>query len=188
MSAHLIVDCMWIALLAVWTVGALTAKRAVRRQSQESRRVQLLLAVSGYVLLFSPLLSVGILGWRVVPGTEVVDGVGLALTVAGFLIAIWARLTLGGNWSSSVTVKQDHTLTIRGPYAYVRHPIYSGLLLAVLGTAIVFGEVRCFLALIVMATGFWIKFHTEESFMEEEFGQQYSAYKERVKALIPGVL
>ncbi|HTU51330.1 MAG TPA: isoprenylcysteine carboxylmethyltransferase family protein, partial [Acidobacteriaceae bacterium] len=104
------------------------------------------------------------------------------------VLAIWARLALGGNWSSDVTVKMGHTLMTSGPYAYVRHPIYSGLLLTVLGTAIVFGEARCFLAFVLMLTGFWIKFHAEENFMEEEFGQQYSNYKQRVKALIPHVI
>lgn len=188
MIAHKLVFLFWIAIAVVWIVGSFSTKQAVRRQSAESLGVQFVLTIGGYWLLFWPRLSIGILGREIMPGTRAVDGLGLLLALAGCLFAIWARVTLGGNWSRTVTVKQEHTLTTTGPYAYARHPIYSGLLLTSLGTAIVFGEVRCFLGCALILTGFWIKSRTEESFMEQAFGQQYSAYKQRVKSLIPGVL
>jgi protein-S-isoprenylcysteine O-methyltransferase Ste14 len=83
-------------------------------------------------LPFSARLRVGPLAWRFVPDSPVVAWAGLAVTAAGFTFAIWARMLLGGNWSSSMTVKQDHQLIRQGPYSIVRHPIYSGLLLALL--------------------------------------------------------
>jgi protein-S-isoprenylcysteine O-methyltransferase Ste14 len=93
-------------------------------------------------LPFSARLRVGPLAWRFVPDSPVVDWAGQADTAAGCAFAIWARMLLGGNWSASVTVKHDHQLIRQGPYSIVRHPICSGLLLALLGTALALGELR----------------------------------------------
>ena len=91
----------------------------------------------------------------------------------------------GGNWSSSVTLKQDHTLVRSGPYGIVRHPIYTGLLVALLGTAIALGELRCFLGVILAAIAWKIKSVTEEALMVEQFGEQYARYRQQVKGLVP---
>ena len=87
-----------------------------------------------------------------------------------------------------VTVKEDHALITRGPYAWVRHPIYSGVLLALLGTAMVGGTVIGTLEVAAVALAFWLKLRTEEKFMLETFGEQYTAYRQHVKALIPHVI
>jgi protein-S-isoprenylcysteine O-methyltransferase len=113
---------------------------------------------------------------------------GLALTIAGAAFAVWARVFLGGNWSSSVTIKENHTLVRTGPYSVVRHPIYSGFLLAVTGTAIAAGEARSFLALVLIFVAFRLKLQVEEGFMIEQFGAEYEEYAHHVKALIPFVL
>jgi protein-S-isoprenylcysteine O-methyltransferase len=105
----------------------------------------------------------------------------------GAVLAIWARFSLGGNWSATVTIKAGHTLVRRGPYALVRHPIYSGLLLALLGTVLLFNQVRCLLALALIVLMLASKIRMEERFMAEQFGAEYVAYKQRVKALIPFV-
>ena len=188
MNAPHIVSLIWMAIGAFYLVNAFRTKRTVRRQSIGSRGIQMALNLLGFVFLFSPLIRVGILRLHVFPPSPTVSALGLLLTLAGCALAIWARVTLGRNWSASVTVKEEHTLMTRGPYAFVRHPIYSGLLLAVLGAAIVFGDAASFLAFLFIFTGFRLKSRTEESFMQQEFGQQYTAYKQRVKALIPGVL
>jgi protein-S-isoprenylcysteine O-methyltransferase len=116
----------------------------------------------------------------------VIAWTGLALTAAGCAFAIWARLLLGGNWSSSVTVKQDHIR--RGPYAIVRHPIYSGFLLGLLGTALALGELRGIAGLALASIGWHMKSRREEAFMTAEFGAEYTRYQCEVKALIPFVL
>ncbi len=113
---------------------------------------------------------------------------GLLLIVAGVLFACWARYILGSNWSSEVQLKQDHELIERGPYRYVRHPIYSGLLLALLGTVVLLGEWRALLALAIIAASFWRKLRLEERWLREHFGPAYVDYMQRVKALIPGIL
>jgi len=101
---------------------------------------------------------------------------------------VWARVHLGGNWSGIVTLKEDHELVRRGPYRWVRHPIYSGLLLAIAGSAVVRGEWRGFLALAIAFAALWRKLKLEERWLGETFGEQYAAYRRRVSALIPFVL
>lgn len=187
-DAQTIARVVWIGIAAVWVVASLGAKRAVRYQSDRSRAVQASLTIAAYLFLFSPSFHPGLLARNLVPAWPSTHALGLLLLLAGCLLAIWARVALGGNWSANVTVKQGHTLITRGPYALVRHPIYSGLLLAALGTAIVFGRASGFLGFALLFSGFWIKSHTEEAFMQQEFGQQYTRYKQRVRALIPGIL
>jgi protein-S-isoprenylcysteine O-methyltransferase Ste14 len=112
----------------------------------------------------------------------------LALTLAGAGFAIWARAYLGRNWSAIVTIKEDHRMVRSGPYALVRHPIYSGFLLALLGSALALGEVRGLVAVALAFLAWWFKSRLEEQFMEQRFGAEYAVYKRRVKALIPFVL
>ena len=104
------------------------------------------------------------------------------------VLAVCSRVFLGRNWSAMVTIKQDHEIIRRGPYALVRHPMYSGFLLAVLGTALAVGEVRGLLALGFVFLGLWLKLRTEEQFLTEQFGAQYIQYQRESKALIPFVL
>jgi protein-S-isoprenylcysteine O-methyltransferase Ste14 len=87
-----------------------------------------------------------------------------------------------------VTVKQDHELIVNGPYALVRHPIYTGLLLAFAGTGLARGEWRGVLAVVIVFLALWRKLRLEERWMQEQFGEQYRAYKHRVAALVPFVL
>jgi protein-S-isoprenylcysteine O-methyltransferase Ste14 len=183
-----LVDAAWIVAGIVWLVGALRTKRTARTQSSVSRLVQTLLAGAAFALVFNDRFAIGFLAWRFVPYSLVIAYTGLAFTLAGLGFAIWARVFLGGNWSAIVTIKQDHQMVRTGPYALVRHPIYSGFLLAVLGSALVFGEVRGLLALGVACLAWWLKSRLEEKFMEQQFGEEYAVYKRRVKALIPFVL
>ncbi len=92
---------------------------------------------------------------------------------------------MGRNWSGTVTVKQDHKLIRTGPYAVARHPIYAGLGLAILGTAIAIGEVRGLAATVAALIGMALKSRLEEEFMTEQFGAEYVQYKKDVKAMIP---
>jgi len=94
---------------------------------------------------------------------------------------------LADNWSGAVTLKEGHSLVTSGPYAIVRHPIYLGVLGAMLGTAIVIGEIRAFLPLLGIF-GLWKKMNAEEALLRAAFPQQYEEYSRRVKRLIPGIL
>ena len=164
---------------------ALASKRAARKEPISSRLIHLAIMVTAFALIFSPTLHLGALTWRFLPAAPATAWIGLALTAAGCAFAVWARLLLGGNWSASVTVKQDHRLIRRGPYNIVRHPIYSGFLLALAGTAVALGELRGILGVALAFIGWSMKARLEESYMIEQFGQAYRAYQSQVNALIP---
>jgi protein-S-isoprenylcysteine O-methyltransferase Ste14 len=110
------------------------------------------------------------------------------VTIAGLLIAVWARQHLGANWSRSVTIKQDHQLIVTGPYAVVRHPIYTGILAGFLGSVIALGQVRGIIAFVLVFFVLWYKLRMEEQWMRNQFGVTYETYAQHVAALVPFVL
>ena len=187
LNVQAVVGYTWIALGLVWLVGLAFTKRTVRSQAVGSRLFHGVLVVAGFTLLCGNQLRAGWLGARFLPPSHAADVTGVALTALGCLFAIWARIQLGANWSGRATVKAGHELVVTGPYAVARHPIYSGLLLAGVGTAIAFGEARCLLGLLLIFLGFTVKMSQEERLMRETFPDAYPAYRQRVKALIPGV-
>jgi protein-S-isoprenylcysteine O-methyltransferase Ste14 len=182
-------DYLWLALGLVWLVGALTVKRTERTQTSSSRMRHLALEVAAFFLVFGRIPWPAWLAWRFVPEQSMpTRWMGLALTAAGIGFAIAARLWIGRNWSGRVTIKEQHQLIQSGPYSLVRHPIYSGFLLALLGTAIVHGEIRGLVGFALAALGWVLKLRTEEAFLAQQFGDDYSDYKRRVKALVPFVV
>jgi protein-S-isoprenylcysteine O-methyltransferase len=184
-DARRVIDCAWIALALIWLITSVTSKRTLRTQPAGSRIVQVCLTIVAFFLIFDPSLRIGFLAWRFVTKSPLLSWIGAALTVAGILFAIWARFLLGRNWSANVTVKRDHELIRSGPYALVRHPIYSGFSLAILGTALAFGEVGDLIGLILAIIGWRLKWLVEEQFMMEQFGAEYVDYRRHVKALVP---
>ena len=181
------IGLLWIGFLVVWGIGALAQKQVVRREPARSRLVHLFFGALVVILLFDKKLSLGFMERPFVPKAAIFSDLGLAFTITGIAFAIWARVFLGGNWSGAVTVKKDHELVRAGPYALVRHPIYTGALLGLLGTAIAFRGTRGLLALGVAILALWMKSRREELFMMEQFGAEYAQYKQEVKGLIPFV-
>lgn len=178
----------WEAVGVVWLAALPFARRTVRSQAAGGRVLHIMLAFLGFTLLGSHYLRQGWLGVRFVPKTLPVGFAGLGITVLGCGFAIWARMVLGVNWSGRATVKEHHELVLRGPYAMARHPIYTGLLLACVGTAIGVGEWRCIVGIVLIAMAFAVKIRKEEALMNETFPSEYPKYRQRVKAMIPGVL
>ena len=142
-------------------------------------------ALLEYWLLFWGARYFGFAYRRFLPDSEIYLWIGLLMTVAGVTFAIWARVTLGRNWSGIVTVKQNHELIRTGPYALVRHPIYTGFTFAVFGTAIFDGEIRSIILIIAMLSLLAHKMKVEEQFMTEQFGSEYGSYRQKTKALVP---
>jgi protein-S-isoprenylcysteine O-methyltransferase Ste14 len=188
LNASAAVQYTWEALGLVWLVGLAFTKRTMRSQAPGTRIFNLALLALGFALLSDRWLTQGWLGMRFLPVADSVAMVGLGLTIAGCAFAIWARLTLGSNWSGRATVKAGHELITRGPYALARHPIYTGLLAAVAGTALVNGEWHGVLAFVLIVLGLMVKMSQEERLMVQTFPAAYPAYRQRVKALIPGIL
>ncbi len=110
---------------------------------------------------------------------------GVAIVVFGHAFSVWARLHLGKYWSGTVALKQGHKLITTGPYALVRHPIYTGLLASVLGSAVAAGTKESFLGFALMLPAYLVKWRREERLMEGEFGQEYRDYMAKTKAIVP---
>jgi protein-S-isoprenylcysteine O-methyltransferase Ste14 len=188
MIPYAAVKWLWIVFGSFWVLAAFVQKRNARRQTVGSRLIQVSIILLVLMPFFVEGRQVGVLYGHLYPNVLVVEYFGILLMLLGLGFAVWARFVLGRNWSGMVTVKEDHTLITRGPYAWVRHPIYTGILLALLGTAVTLGTVLNFMEVPVVAFAFWLKLRTEEKFMLETFGEQYTAYGRRVKALIPYVI
>jgi len=181
---HLI-GLLWLAWGLYWMLRAAGAKATARRESPGSRVAHVAPLILGGILIGWHNMPWPWLRQRLWPQSFEIYGVGMVLLVAGLLFSVWAREYLGRNWSGTVTVKQDHELIRTGPYAYVRHPIYTGGLTAVLGTAVASGTLRAFIGLLIIAIALVRKLRIEERFMAETFPGTYPAYKREVPALIP---
>jgi protein-S-isoprenylcysteine O-methyltransferase Ste14 len=187
---NVLIPAMWIAWAVYWWSPSHSVKVTARRESTYSRLSYIAPMLLAVILLFSPSLPIPVLGDRFLPLAHwrVWGAIGVVVNLAGLLFTVWARIHLGRNWSGTVTLKEDHELITSGPYGVVRHPIYTGLLLGFLGIAIARGEWRCILGMVTMALAFWRKLRIEESWMLEHFGDAYRSYRQRVAALIPGVI
>jgi protein-S-isoprenylcysteine O-methyltransferase Ste14 len=176
---------LWLAWLAYWTAAAFFAKPTRRKESVASRASHLLPLYVGVALLVAPHLADPWLAMRFLPRSVTWFWLGLLLVALGLGFAVAARGWLGGNWSSAVTLKLGHEFIRCGPYRFVRHPIYTGLLLALLGTAIAIGEWRGLIALVLITVAFLRKLTIEERLMTEQFGEAYARYRDEVPALLP---
>jgi protein-S-isoprenylcysteine O-methyltransferase Ste14 len=178
---------LWAAWGAYWLIAARRVKPARRRESLGSRLAHLVPLTLAGVLFAIPTIP-GRLGVRWWPAGPAPYWAGVGLVVLGLGFTVWARVVLGGNWSAMVTVKQSHEIVRAGPYRAIRHPIYTGLIVAVVGCAIARGDGRGVLALAMVVLVLWRKLRLEERWMTEEFGEQYEAYRRNTWALIPFVL
>ena len=181
LTGLLILGC-WVLLVVYWNISARSVKPVAESQSSAARLARMPVWM-GFVLLFAAWVHP--FGQVVVRRTAFSDSLGVAVCVLGLLLAIWSRKVLGTDWSRDVELKQDHKLIERGPYRFMRHPIYTGHLLMGLGTAVASGLLVAFVGLASVAGGFWIKLNQEENLLVRSFPDEYPAYQTRVKALIP---
>jgi protein-S-isoprenylcysteine O-methyltransferase Ste14 len=179
---------VWVAFLVYWRIkaaGVKTTQRVETGAAQIARALALLLVV---IMLSTNRIPLPWLYRQLWPSSILSFWAGAAVTVAGLLFAVWARVHLASNWSSAVTIKQGHELITSGPYGLVRHPIYTGILTGFLGTAIAVAQVRGVVSVVVMFVVFWAKLRKEEEWMRSQFGETYTAYARRTSALVPYVL
>lgn len=180
-------QAIWIIWLVLWVILGRNVKPAIKRESQLSRLSYTTPILLAALLLWPDHLPIEILNWHLLQPSQNTFWIGILFTLAGLGFAVWARLVLGRNWSGIVTVKQEHELVSTGPYHIVRHPIYTGILLAFIGAAIANTELRGVVAVVLAFLALVNKFRTEERFMREQFGDAYVAYSSRVRAIIPFV-
>ena len=177
---------LWTLIFLVWLFFSFSNKQTTKREGLGEQFVALALLFVSFALLFNPQVVVNIFGEKGIGQNPLLGIVGDFLTLVSVLFAIWARVILGKNWSGAViTVKKDHQLIQTGPYAYVRHPIYTGFIFAAFGTALTIGLSGSFVAAEVMVLAFLIRMPREEEFMTQQFPEEYPLYKQRVKKIIP---
>lgn len=178
----------WLAFLAYWVISARKLKSVKKREPTGERLMYMIPMIVAYVLLFSDWMTFTELGRRFVKPDAQISAIGVAITALGVGLAIWARWHLGENWSATVTVKAGHELIVSGPYRAVRHPIYTGMLTAMAGTALALGEIRGLIASGITIVAFYFKARKEERYMTSEFGETYRAYAQRTGMLVPKFL
>ncbi len=199
MSPEWAISWAWLAWILSWFAAASWAYAPMRRAGAASEIPYFVLTFVGFALLFSThgddgrqmsnfarggyeavkFWSVGLAGGWVLFG----------VVVAGFAFCWWARLALGRLWSGRITLKPGHRVVDTGPYGLVRHPIYTGIILAALGTALQKGTALSLAGVAVVTFGFWIKARMEERFLRTELGAEaYDAYARRVPMLVPALL
>jgi|SRR5215472_1194549 len=179
------IDALWLFFGAYWLASALKRKKTKQRETILQRLGYTLPLALGFYLLYQPHTLYGWLMDRFLPVGPVGAWLGVALTAGGIAVAFWARWHLGTNWSGVVTLKEGHELIRTGPYRTMRHPIYTGILLALLGTAITFGEVRALLAVAIAWFSFYVKARREELFLSQEFGPGFAEHKQRTGMFLP---
>jgi protein-S-isoprenylcysteine O-methyltransferase Ste14 len=178
-----------VVLALGWTVVGLSWARPAgsAAKNEPSRYRFLRLGILGltFALLFWDRTRIGALGKRVLPPVPAIALTGFVLVCCGLGVAVWARAHLGRYWSDKVMLQLEHRLIESGPYAYVRHPIYSGVLLAVFGTALVEGEWRGALAFLILFINYSIKAKREERVLAEHFRPRFEHYVSHAGFLLP---
>jgi protein-S-isoprenylcysteine O-methyltransferase Ste14 len=178
---------IWLAWLVSWILAAFWANRTEKRALSWETLIYRLAILAGAALMtpwaerrlhMAPLWHVGYAGaWLLA-----------LLTLAGLLFTWWARIHLGRLWSGSITRKEGHRVIDTGPYAHVRRPIYTGLIVALFASAIAAATVGALAGAALIAVGLWLKAGIEERFLTAELGADaYGAYRRRVPMLVPGL-
>jgi protein-S-isoprenylcysteine O-methyltransferase Ste14 len=181
-----VIGYTWVIWLVYWVVMAFSTKRTIERGGFVGYRLVALIVFVGCVVAGRLLhLSSQSRLWQTTLALGVLTD---CIVLAGAAFTVWARITLGRNWSAEVTFKQDHELIESGPYALARHPIYTGLIAMALGTAINYGRAIGFALFFSICGAVWWKARQEERIMSRHFPDAYAEYKQRVRALIPFVL
>ena len=179
---------VWIIFFVYWRIRATHTKTTQRLEPAASRILRSLICLIAIALLLTTRIPLPWLYLQLWPVGFWPFWLGAAVTIAGLLFAVSAREHLGRNWSSSVTIKQGHELITTGPYAVVRHPIYTGILTGFLGMAIAISQTRGFITFALFFLAFWIKLRREEQWMRSQFGEVYVAYAHQTTALVPYIL
>jgi protein-S-isoprenylcysteine O-methyltransferase Ste14 len=175
---------LWGAWLVSWAVAALWASKPQARPPQRDERFYWLLTLAGAVLLtLNFRTGRQELAWS---NPDWIEWVLVAIAAAGLAFTWWARIHLGTLWSGRVTRKADHRVVDTGPYGLVRHPIYTGILVAIYASALLRIGVFGIAGAAVLTLSFVIKARLEERFLMQELGAEaYEGYRRRVPMLVP---
>lgn len=177
------INFVWLAWAVTWWAAAFWSRPAARTAGDQTiYRVILLI---GVILLFLVPQDQSLPLWHI---PLAVQWLCVTLAAAGFAFCWWARLHLGVYWSANVGRKAEHKVIDTGPYGLVRHPIYTGIILAGFATAALKGSAAAFAGASVMTLSWYVKARLEERFLRQEMGAAYDAYASRTRMLIPFIL
>lgn len=188
----LITFASWWVFVIFWAAMARKAKRSVREEKRSERLAYNIPTALGMILI--GVSTPQVLGHENLLTTVVLPrGMPFAIasavsSLAGVSLAIWSRVTLGRDWSVNVTLKEGHELVTDGPYARIRHPIYTAVILLVIGLFLLFETLGGLLGVALLVLGCWIKLRQEEVLMIGEFPDAYPAYMRRTRRLIPFIV
>ena len=176
---------MWSAIFIYWLISSFAVKKTIRRQPGSGRILYIICVLTAFTFLFGNYFSIDFLDKQVFPQTQIWRITGVIFCALGLAFSLTARIWLGENWSGRITVKENHELIQSGPYAVTRNPIYTGFLLAFIGCSMTLGQVKGYIGIIFLIVCILIKTFQEEMFMQEVFGGKFTAYKSKVRRLIP---
>jgi protein-S-isoprenylcysteine O-methyltransferase Ste14 len=182
---------IWLLLAVYWAGSGIydiatgRAKPKLKGGGSWLHEIVPRLLIAADVIAFVVLGDRSVLTSRLVPGPNLISYTGIAISLVGVLFAIWARRYLGGNWGTTVMLKKKQTLIRNGPYAIVRHPIYTGIALGFVGTAIALGNAFGIILLLGILLFVFLRMQDEEKLMVETFGKEYLQYEKEVKRFVP---
>jgi protein-S-isoprenylcysteine O-methyltransferase Ste14 len=175
----------WLVFLGYWLIARFRVNRMARPEPGATLLLRILIMVGAYWLLFRQDPRFGILNRRWIPRDGWIVLAGVLLTWSGVAFAIWARYHLGRFWSATVALREGHQLIRSGPYANIRHPIYTGMLTAVLGTTLAVGRYRALVAFVVILAGFIAKSRQEEKLLDAQFGPAFEDHRRHTGFFLP---
>jgi len=183
-------EYLWSAFGLYWFAAAARGRSPSGSAHQTGephffRVVRLSILAATFALLFWHRSAIGFLGRRFIPDFPALDYAGFIAILIGLGIATWARIHLGTNWSGVVTLKEGHELIRTGPYRNIRHPIYTGILIAFFGNILQLGQVRGLITLAIIWLSFYIKARREESFLRQEFGPKFDEHIRHTGMFLP---
>lgn len=165
-----------------WELASKDNKPAASSESKFSRASHLTLLNGGLLVLIFPIPG---LTRRVLPHSFSLAGLGIAIEIAGFALAVWARRALGSNWSGEVRIASGHQLVRSGPYRLIRHPIYTSVLAMYGGIMLVSGQLHALLAVILILLAYLRKIRMEERILAGAFGDEFTAWQRNSWLLLP---
>jgi protein-S-isoprenylcysteine O-methyltransferase Ste14 len=173
---------LWCAFSLYWSYASKDSKPTASGESRGSRALHVFWVNAAFFILLLPVPG---LTRRFLPASPWLIYTGLAIQAAFTMLAIWSRRHLGSNWSGEVRIAAQHQLVRSGPYRYIRHPIYTGVLGMYVGTCLVSGEIHAPVALLIVIAAYWRKIRMEERALGETFGAEFREYQRGTWAVVP---
>jgi protein-S-isoprenylcysteine O-methyltransferase Ste14 len=183
-AGHIIGD-LWLIFVLYWFVSALRLNRMRAREPIRQRLTYVLPILAALAIVNWGDSQFPFFGRRFIPDANWIVNAGVLITATGIAFAIWARYHIGRFWSGSISLREGHQLIRSGPYARIRHPIYTGILVASAGTVVALGTYRFLAVFFILLAGFVMKAKREEALLSREFGAAFDEHRRQTGFFLP---